>query len=533
MSPPRLLATMRQETDMATPRLPHTLPRITERQWEVAELVALGYQNLDIAEQLGVSLAGAKYLVSELLRRLDLTRREEIARWYRAERLVRGEAIERAVFEPRRPTRDLVAMTEAQGWPLGMLDRALRLQVAFEQIERWLARSASVSELERWLDDHERMMFGTLRVRQATWLDNEALSDLYRHAPEAEGEWQVTFERGPNVFAQSRLQPHFHVQVVEDRGVLLGAVARAYPRLRVCGELMPFEFQAGFVVRSEARGWGVSRLISHVPRPASAWPAAATLYLVRQSNAGGHEWLRGKGRASALLARPSATRGETNGASPAPTSPPAAPVPGIPLTVHHLALRPELVDEPADDAGIRPAGPADLQACAALIEIARAGFDFTPPVTAQTLEERMAIAGAAPRDVFWPHVYSWGDLFVVERSGRIVACAGLWDAGRDLREVWRHPTLGRRVIEGTVVLDAGFAPGHERAFVRLLEHLARRSDELGRNRMTALLMPFPGVVERLDRFRVGTETRSLQFSIEERLDRALPAVRPLIDLAYW
>ncbi len=51
----------------------------------MARLVAEGRTNPEIADALGVSLAGAKYHVSELLGRLGLERREEIADWYRRE----------------------------------------------------------------------------------------------------------------------------------------------------------------------------------------------------------------------------------------------------------------------------------------------------------------------------------------------------------------------------------------------------------------------------------------------------------------
>src|SRR5690606_30695429 len=57
--------------------------QITDRQREVARLVAEGRSNPEIAEALGISLAGAKYHVSELLGRLGVQRREDVAAWYR------------------------------------------------------------------------------------------------------------------------------------------------------------------------------------------------------------------------------------------------------------------------------------------------------------------------------------------------------------------------------------------------------------------------------------------------------------------
>jgi murein DD-endopeptidase MepM/ murein hydrolase activator NlpD len=66
-------------------RLPEARESITNRQREVARLVAEGKTNPEIADALGISLDGAKYHVSELLGRLGLERREEIAAWYWAQ----------------------------------------------------------------------------------------------------------------------------------------------------------------------------------------------------------------------------------------------------------------------------------------------------------------------------------------------------------------------------------------------------------------------------------------------------------------
>lgn len=63
-------------------RTPDRLPELTERQLEVARLVARDLSNREIAERLGVSLDTAKAHVSALLSRLNLERREEIAAWY-------------------------------------------------------------------------------------------------------------------------------------------------------------------------------------------------------------------------------------------------------------------------------------------------------------------------------------------------------------------------------------------------------------------------------------------------------------------
>lgn len=63
------------------PRLPKGARDLTERQREVARLVADGLTNAEIGERLGISLDGAKYHVSELLTRLNLERREQVGEW--------------------------------------------------------------------------------------------------------------------------------------------------------------------------------------------------------------------------------------------------------------------------------------------------------------------------------------------------------------------------------------------------------------------------------------------------------------------
>jgi len=71
---------------------------LTARQREVLDLIARGHTNYEIAEVLGISLAGAKWHVSEVLSKLGVGSREEAARYWRRrnrpvarfERAVRG-----------------------------------------------------------------------------------------------------------------------------------------------------------------------------------------------------------------------------------------------------------------------------------------------------------------------------------------------------------------------------------------------------------------------------------------------------------
>ncbi len=54
---------------------------LTPREWEVLELLRQGLSNPEIAERLGISRAGAKYHVAEILGKLGLSSREEAALW--------------------------------------------------------------------------------------------------------------------------------------------------------------------------------------------------------------------------------------------------------------------------------------------------------------------------------------------------------------------------------------------------------------------------------------------------------------------
>jgi DNA-binding CsgD family transcriptional regulator len=60
------------------PRHPDIL---TPREWEVLALIREGLSDPQIAERLQISLDGAKYHVSEILARLEVSTREQAAAW--------------------------------------------------------------------------------------------------------------------------------------------------------------------------------------------------------------------------------------------------------------------------------------------------------------------------------------------------------------------------------------------------------------------------------------------------------------------
>jgi hypothetical protein len=199
-------------------------------------------------------------------------------------------------------------------------------------------------------------------------------------------------------------------------------------------------------------------------------------------------------------------------------------------TVHCFPSRPF----GGDAAGIRPAARSDIPTCVALINAAHRGQDLFRPYDEAYLESKLD-------DRPWPAgstaaVHGWPDFYALEEQGRIVSCAGLWDRGRDMREVWEHPSTGeRRIVTATALLDFGFAAGREDAMARLVGYLMGVSHDLGRGHLMASLDFLPSLVERLQAYEPAAEKRALYWHAGPAL-RDLGATglhRPYTDLAYW
>lgn len=62
---------------------PRTRDILTPREWEVLARLRQGLSNREIANELNLSLAGAKYHVSEIISKLGVSTREEAASWQR------------------------------------------------------------------------------------------------------------------------------------------------------------------------------------------------------------------------------------------------------------------------------------------------------------------------------------------------------------------------------------------------------------------------------------------------------------------
>ncbi|MEL6984317.1 MAG: hypothetical protein AAFO29_17960, partial [Actinomycetota bacterium] len=187
---------------------------------------------------------------------------------------------------------------------------------------------------------------------------------------------------------------------------------------------------------------------------------------------------------------------------------------------------------------VRPTTADDLDRCRALINRTHDGLDLFRPYSEDYLDQRMSDPSWGPKPPFYPTVYGLADHRVLEVDGEVVACGGLWDRGRDLREVWRRGSGDdeeRVVVDPTALMDFGFAAGREEAMAELLAHLAAESDELGRSGLLAPLQYLPEVVEAAHQLGPQVETRSLHTNpfTSPELSVEAEVTRPYIDLAYW
>ena len=418
--------------------------------------------------------------------------------------------------EPAPP--DLVERTTEAGWDPEWLERALDARVSRLTLELWLEDPRPVAHIGRAVEDIERLAYGTLQSHIATRQDRDRLIDLFAESPEKIGDWEIAVERSPDPFAQLRLQERAYITILEDRGVALAAMQRTIRESIVGGQRMLVSFRMAQRVRSSARGQGYSQLLGVAPAGEPYFLGA--YYHFRTDNRNAVEWLRNWVPDAAGLQR-----------DPAAAEPSTEPMPGIPVAVLRL---PPLPGQAADSA-VRPARPEDLEACVALVNRTHSGADFFLPHSAEFLARQLE-----PPPLFEPDrdvpVYGWPDFLVLEHAGEVVACAGLWDRGRDIRERWHNRETGEdRTVDDAALLDFGYAEGCEDAFVRLLTALQARVATLARSALMAPVEHLPAVTAILASDAIDAEQRTLIWyrtdTPQEVLDEDI--TNPYTDLRYW
>jgi hypothetical protein len=418
------------------------------------------------------------------------------------------------IFAVEPASEELCTRAKEAGWPDGLIDRIVALRWPAWRVELYLGFRGfpTVAMIEAEVADRERLDRG-LQVHEATWEDDERLSDLFSNASERIGDWDVTVERGPNPFAQQRLQEHACVKIVTDRGVAVASSAQAGRSSCVGGERLSVAWLGGWRVRNGFRRLGYANVLMTTPGPAMSVFGMLSYWYVRTGNT----------NALGFIAH-SVERADDGGDD--------RPIDKLTATVHHLAANPAAV---ADERAA-PVEPADLERCVALINATHAGLDLFRPYDVGFLERRLDDLYWGPKPSFFAPVYGWDDMVVLREGGDVVACAGLWDRGRDVRERWRHRhTAEERLVDSTCVMDLGFAPGRADAMAALLGHLLARTTALGRATMIVALEHLPDVAEQLAWADPRPEERVLETmgftDGETRVEATIN--RPYTDLAYW
>ena len=349
----------------------------------------------------------------------------------------------------------LAARAKVKGWPDGLVERALAVKTPSRQLEGWLQATATETflfQIQRTVEVFERLASGPYRARELTARDEEAFQDLWANGPEKAGDWEVTIERSPDSVAQFRLQPGASISVIEADGELVACTVWSPANCLIGGKPFSIHYAQGLRVRASRRREGLGDLVRRFPARALQNPTVGQVMYLRIGNANMAGFLEAV-KFQADSERPQKVVG-----------------------VAYLAARPSV----ARPAGLRPIEERDLARCAELINRTHAGLDLFQPYGAESLRLMLDEGVWGERPAWRPSVYGWADVFVVEDAGRIVACAGLWDRGRDMREVWRSSAGEERRIEVAAALDLGCEAGREDALADLLRDIPGVAFEAGR-----------------------------------------------------
>ena len=400
-----------------------------------------------------------------------------------------------------------------QDWPDGLLERAIELRMPSHEIEYWLDNPHPGADERRvqHLDDRQRLMEGTLRARVATWADDEAVADLYANATEQVDDWDVVTERSPNPYAQYRLQENAYIRIIEDRGLVLTASGSAGRNTIIEGQECTASCRGAWRVRDGQRGQGFSRMLQWTPGPFAATFSFVNYWYERSGN-------QPKGWLDKVRSELEERELDVE-------------KPELSATVHQL--EPQRYGGSAE---IRAVEADNLDRSIDLINRTHDGLDLFRAYTRDFLRGRLDDPSWGPKPPFWADVYTWGDMFVLEEEGAIVACGGLWDRGRDVREVWTHRESGERhVVDTTSLMDWGYAEGRADAMAELIRFHAGQTAELGRRQFLVPLEFAPDVLALVGGDSVASETRALQ---QVRFDEGGVTIdatitQPYTDLAYW
>ncbi|MDZ4052437.1 MAG: hypothetical protein U1E24_04115 [Phenylobacterium sp.] len=403
---------------------------------------------------------------------------------------------------------ELEGRARERRWPDGLLARVIAVNTPRWVIEKWLAGSAAdevlLADIERQVGIFEKLADGTLRAREITPHDEAGFTALWALAPEWIGDWEVTVERGPDALAQFMLHEDPGVNIIEDCGEVVASMAWSSANVVIGGVPTSIHYAMGLRVAASRRREGLGDVVRRFPRRSLARPSVGQIMFVRLGNENVDQFLNNVGFGAGAV-RPRSL-----------------------VSVTHLAAAP--LEWPA---GARKARPEDFDACAALINRTHAGLDLFHPLGEEGLSQRLNRGAWGATPAWSPVVYGPEDFFVLERRGRIVACAGLWDRGRDVRELWRHKVRDESMtVSSTVVLDFGCEAERDQELALLVRGLIGKTSELGRTCLCIHSETHPALVEALSDLTQREEPRILEWS-PYTLDLKAELGSVSLDLRYW
>ena len=108
----------------------------------------------------------------------------------------------------------LAKIAKERGWSDDLTRRIAEARVPLSSLYSWTWFELSPDQTAAQLGWYERMTTGDLRGRDATWADNEEYSAMWSDSPEEIAGWEIIVERGPDAFAQFKLQQNVQIPIL-------------------------------------------------------------------------------------------------------------------------------------------------------------------------------------------------------------------------------------------------------------------------------------------------------------------------------
>lgn len=244
-------------------------------------------------------------------------------------------------------TEAIARIARERGWPDEIAHRLIELRAPLSELNSWGWFGLSPEQARAQLGWYERLTIGDLRGRDASFADNEAFSDLWSDSPEEIGEWEITVERGPDAFAQFKLQENVHIPVLALGSQLLACCAFSRRRVIIGGRRVSVQYGQALRVRRAFRRMGYGDQVRRLAAPAaSSRPILAQYDIMRSQNFAVANWWQ------KFIPDFFDNVPKREGS-----------VPGIPVSVAQFPSRPRAAGDPA----IRPARRQDLPVCVKFI----------------------------------------------------------------------------------------------------------------------------------------------------------------------